>query len=206
MGCGTGEGTAFLARLSGVQVTGVDLSLQALKSAREGSGQDITRLAQMDVEHLAFSDRSFDGIISVEVIEHIANPMSYLGGAQRVLKDNGLFMLTTPNQLRSSPNRGSLWPEHLREYAPSQLIELLLKTFKQVELWGEYIPIYERHPVRNLFRKLAPVVKPRLPHWIRIRALHILQSAIKSTIEMDDVVFTKENINDLPTLVALCRK
>jgi ubiquinone/menaquinone biosynthesis C-methylase UbiE len=206
MGCGSGEGTAFLAQRPGVRLSGVDLSLQALKSARQEYRQALTALAQMDVENLAFSNQSFDAIISIEVIEHVSNPISYLKEANRVLKDDGLFMLTTPNQLRSSPNRESLWPEHLREYAPNRLFELLGNVFARVELWGEYIPIYERHPIRNLFRKLAPILKPRLPRWIRIRALHILQTAIKTNLEMEDVVFTKENIDDLPTIIALCRK
>jgi hypothetical protein len=57
-----------------------------------------------------------------------------------------------------------------------------------------------------LFRRLAPIMKPILPRSLRIRALHILQTAIKPHIEFEDISFSKDNIEDMPTLVALCQK
>lgn len=206
LGCGAGEGTGYLADSPFTQIFGVDISFRALITARQEYGKRVTGFVQMDIEHLALPDQLFDAIISVEVIEHVSDPVAYLGEAYRVVKSSGEFMLTTPNKLRSSPNPGSLWPAHRREYTPDQLAELLHKFYDSVELWGEYVPIYEGHPVRKLFRKLAPVIKPYLPHWIRIRALPILQTAIKPNLQIEDVVFTQENIEDLPTLVAICRK
>jgi len=206
LGCGVGDGTAFLSQQHGWHAVGVDIAPDAVYFARHQHGTSGVSFAQMDVQRLGFANGCFDSIVSVEVIEHIPNPDGYLAEAARVLRKGGLFMLTTPNRLRSSPTPNSLWPEHLREFNPHELTELLSTTFPQVELWGECIPLYEAHPLRKLVRKLAPFIKPLLPHWLRVRALPTLQTAIKADLSLQDVHFSQFNLKDLPTLVALCRK
>lgn len=205
LGCGVGEGTAFLNRQRGWRTVGVDIVHEAVRFAHHKQGRSGVSFVQMDVQCLGFADDCFDSIVSVEVIEHIPDPAVYLAEAARILRKGGLFMLTTPNRLRSSPTPGSLWPEHLREFSPQELTQLLSATFPQVELWGECIPLYEAHPVRKLVRKLAPFIKPLLPHWLRVRALPTLQTAIKADLTLQDVHFAQFDLEDLPTLVALCR-
>jgi SAM-dependent methyltransferase len=46
---------------------------------------------------LPLADHSFDLVVSVEGIEHLENPHSFLREANRVLKDGGWLILTTPN-------------------------------------------------------------------------------------------------------------
>lgn len=205
LGCGAGEGTAFLRRQTGWRVVGVDVAGDALAAAKQEYGAGGAAFACMDAGQLAFAGGSFDGVISVEVIEHLRLPEPYLAEAARVLRAGGLFMLTTPNRLRSSPTPGSLWPEHVREYDPDELSSLLRRVFKTVELWGEYVPVFEAHPARRLMRRLAPFVKPWLPHYLRVRALPVLQSTIKSDLSLGDVRFTQTGLAEVPTLVALCR-
>lgn len=207
LGCGVGEGTNFLAGQEGYQVYGVDLAHDALVFAHRSYQNNLgAKFIQMNAEQLGFRSKCFDGIISVEVIEHIQTPDAYLSEVYRILNKNGLFLLTTPNKLRSSPTPGTLWPEHIREYTPDELLKILKPVFHQVEIWGEEIPVYENHPMRRLVRRLAPIIKPILPRWVRIRALPALQTVIKADIQMDDVEFTNSNIREMPTLVAICRK
>ena len=44
-----------------------------------------------------FEDDTFDYVVSIEGIEHIANPFSFLAEVRRVLKPAGHLLLTTPN-------------------------------------------------------------------------------------------------------------
>lgn len=203
LGCGAGEGTAAVGQ-QGWQVWGVDLSPEAARFARAAYPAPNIAFASMDAGRLGFASRAFDAVVSIEVIEHLADPRSYLREAARVLKPGGLFVLSTPNQLRSSPTPGSMWPEHVHEYHPTELQALLEPFFSSVALWSEYVPVYEGNPARRAMRALAPFVKPLLPHWLRVRALPSLQAAIKSDLALEDVRFTRENIAEHPTLVALC--
>lgn len=204
LGCGAGEGTAYLHQHRDWRVIGVDLAHEALVIAQQEYQESGAGFARADVQHLPFSQAHFDGVISVEVIEHIEDAQAYLQEVARVLRPGGIFMLTTPNRLRSSPTPGSLWPEHVREYSPTELYRILSAVFGRVELWGEHIPVYEIHPMRRLLRHLAPLVKPWLPHWLRVHALPIVQATIKSKLHLDDIRFTQVDLDEQPTLVAWC--
>ncbi|MCS6800716.1 MAG: class I SAM-dependent methyltransferase [Chloroflexota bacterium] len=201
LGCGAGEGAQSLAE--GRRVIAVDEDGATLRAARRRyPGPDFIR---MDAEQLAFADGSFDGVISVEVIEHVAHPERYLAEIRRVLKPGGVVVLTTPNRLRSSPTPGSRWPEHRREYRPEELRSLLRAQFREVELWGQSVPLYERHPARRLVRLLAPFVKPVLPRALRVRALPTLQYAIRADLTLEEIEISRDQIDDRPTLVAVCQ-
>lgn len=201
LGCGVGEGAASL--IAGRRVIAVDHDGAALDFARRHF--PAPQFACMDAERLAFKDDCFDGIISVEVIEHVDHPERYLSEVRRILKPTGIFVLTTPNRLRSSPTPGSRWPEHQREYRPDELDRLLRSQFAQVELWGQSIPLYERHPARRLARAIAPLIKPILPRSLRVRALPTLQYAIRADIQLEDIEMSRDHLDQHPTLVAVCR-
>lgn len=205
LGCGTGEGSAFLSQDTHLHLIAVDFSFEAVHAARSLYSHSPVQWMNMDGQCLSFKDAAFDAVVSIEVIEHIPDPAAYLKEIRRVLRPEGYVMFSTPNKLRSSPTPGSMWPEHLREFTPDELRDLLQGVFSQVSLFGEMVKVYEQHPIRRLVRKVAPWIKPILPHWLRVRALHTVQFAIKPELEPGDVVFSQENLNDLPTLIAVCK-
>ncbi len=207
LGCGVGEGTNFLGNNDGNnKIYGVDLSYKAICYARENNYNDQVFFSCMDITNLAFKEGTFDAIISVEVIEHISDVQLYLYEAYRVLKRGGLFFLTTPNRLVSSPTPGSLWPDHVVEYSPSELADLLSGLFSHYEMFGEYIPIYEENIFRKLMHRIAPLIKPILPKVLRVRMLPMLQSMIKRDLSFSDVEITNQMIDTKPTIIACCHK
>ena len=50
-----------------------------------------------DIQKIPFKDAEFDGVTAIEVIEHIDEPISALREVHRVLKKDGVFVVTTPN-------------------------------------------------------------------------------------------------------------
>ena len=50
-----------------------------------------------NTEPLPWGDRSFDAVISWEVMEHLENPFHFVREIARVLKPGGLFLFSTPN-------------------------------------------------------------------------------------------------------------
>jgi 2-polyprenyl-6-hydroxyphenyl methylase/3-demethylubiquinone-9 3-methyltransferase len=97
VGCGAGLLSEPLARL-GAAVTGVDAAAENIGVARlHAEGQ---RLA-IDYRHggiESLGEERFDLIVSMEVIEHVADPAGFIGGIARVLAPGGLVLLSTPNR------------------------------------------------------------------------------------------------------------
>ena len=46
---------------------------------------------------LPYPDARFDAVVSMDVVEHVPDPLPWVRGALRVLKPGGLLFLTTPN-------------------------------------------------------------------------------------------------------------
>src|SRR5260221_9228884 len=95
--CGEGYGTALLARAA-TQVTGIDLSADAIAHAK----RNYSALGNASFEcapctRLPIADGSVDVAVSFETLEHIAEQDAFLDELARVLKPEGLLILSCPN-------------------------------------------------------------------------------------------------------------
>ena len=61
------------------------------------------------LQRLPYDDASFDVILLVEVIEHLENHRLALSELARILKPNGVLILTTPNIMRLNSRLHFLW-------------------------------------------------------------------------------------------------
>ncbi len=100
MGCGTGWLTRQYANLTHGQAIGIDFSVESVNAAyskAKEAGIYNVKFIAMDAEELQFGDDSFDCIICSEVIEHLLNPQKALEEMARVVKPDGVVVITTPN-------------------------------------------------------------------------------------------------------------
>jgi SAM-dependent methyltransferase len=93
IGCGIGT---FLAvcRAGGWNVTGVEPSSVACEVARREYGLD---LINAPFTSAMFQGRKFDAIFAAQVLHHLADPVAFVADMDRVLADDGILMLRTPN-------------------------------------------------------------------------------------------------------------
>ncbi|MEZ0243112.1 MAG: bifunctional 2-polyprenyl-6-hydroxyphenol methylase/3-demethylubiquinol 3-O-methyltransferase UbiG [Sphingomonas sp.] len=97
VGCGAGLLTEPLARL-GARATGLDAAPENVGAARahaEAVGLDMEYLAG-GIE--AVAGRRFDLVVSMEVIEHVADTGAFARGLADALAPGGLMVLSTPNR------------------------------------------------------------------------------------------------------------
>jgi 2-polyprenyl-3-methyl-5-hydroxy-6-metoxy-1,4-benzoquinol methylase len=91
-----GAGYGFfleIARQRGWNVYGTELTDEAVNHCSE---KGLT-MFKGELQNIDFGGVVFDVIISIEVIEHIYNPIDYLKKSNEILRKGGEFYLTTPN-------------------------------------------------------------------------------------------------------------
>lgn len=97
VGCGAG----FLANelaIEGYKVTGVDLSPESLRVARDHDVTGTVTYKIADAFKLPFPDHSFEVVTSMDFLEHVENPALVIKEFSRVLKPKGLFFFHTFNR------------------------------------------------------------------------------------------------------------
>ncbi len=92
-GCGTGWFSKEARKRKG-EVVSLDIGFNLLKKTSEKC--DSARIAG-DLHNLPFAKNSFDIVICSEVLEHTFSPENVFQELTRVLKENGVMVVTIPN-------------------------------------------------------------------------------------------------------------
>jgi SAM-dependent methyltransferase len=75
-----------------------DIDPRAIALARERYGRRLVGADVLEADRpLPYASQSFDLVVSMDVIEHVPEPLPWLHEALRVLKPGGQLFLTTPN-------------------------------------------------------------------------------------------------------------
>ncbi|MHB1537464.1 MAG: class I SAM-dependent methyltransferase [Acidimicrobiales bacterium] len=134
--CGTGYGGSLLLAAGARTVIGVDSSRDAIAAATCHL-QSGLEFVCADGTDLPFSDDSFDVVVSFETLEHIEADDRFVSELRRVLVQDGVIVLSTPNALHTRQIKGQSNPFHVREYEPEEVEALLSRHFAAVNLLGQ---------------------------------------------------------------------
>ena len=95
LGCGSGDGPDALAHLY-ADTVGIDISRARLELRSKPPVGWRFVLSNLD-DVFPLEDQSVDALLANQVIEHISDPVAFAKEALRVLKPDGIFVVTTPN-------------------------------------------------------------------------------------------------------------
>ena len=129
--CGEGYGTALLATIASSAV-GVDVDLATIEHARATYGES-ARLGFLAASctGLPLPSESVDVVVSFETIEHIsaADQREMVSEFSRVLKPDGLLVISSPNRRLYSEARNYVNEFHVHELDRDDLARLLAPGF-----------------------------------------------------------------------------
>jgi len=94
VGCGAGN---ILEEMPPMNLYGIDISDLVLSKAKEKLRENAV-LLQSDAQSLPFKDQVFMQVVCSEVLEHLLDPSVALNEMTRVLKTQGVAVVSVPNE------------------------------------------------------------------------------------------------------------
>ncbi len=124
IGCGIGYGSYFMAVATGCRsVLGIDIAQETVDYAKTFYAHPKVSYAKVDLfRQEGRIAQKFDLVTMFEVVEHVADAAAFLAAAADLLKDNGLLVLSTPNE-SVIPFQKEMFRFHQRHYTLDALEE-----------------------------------------------------------------------------------
>lgn len=94
LGCGDGNFSESISKL-GFEMIGIDASSSAISHASKRKGTFLVGSIYDDLS-LQIGKNELSAAISIEVIEHLYDPKLFIYQCNKVLKQNGVLIITTP--------------------------------------------------------------------------------------------------------------
>lgn len=134
---GSGYGSALLGT-SAKKVIGVDVDGPAVKYATKNYGTKNVSFKVGDGVKIPLEDHSVEVVVSFETIEHIEKYEVFMDEVKRVLKPDGLFILSTPNDIEFIEGNHF----HIHEFEAKELEDLVAKYFKHTKSYFQATWLY----------------------------------------------------------------
>ena len=134
---GEGYGSALLADVA-AEVIGIDIDSKSIAHARERYGVHANvRFEQGDATRLDFPSGRFDLVVCFETLEHVQDQERMIAGFARVLTDDGILVVSSPDRHAYSEVSGFRNEFHVRELYRDEFLTLLRPHFPSVALFGQ---------------------------------------------------------------------
>jgi SAM-dependent methyltransferase len=147
VGCSTGRSSEYLAQFG--EVTSIEYDAFCCEFTSKKTG---LKIIHGSITELDFENNSFDLVCAFDVVEHVEDDALAVAEMKRVLKPNGIMLLTVPAFM-------DLWSHHdeinhhfrrytipeLKKHFPEKQENIIFKSYFNTWL---FIPIYA-------FRKLS---------------------------------------------------
>lgn len=134
--CGEGYGSNLLASKA-AHVTGMDIDQPTIEKAGAKYKRDNLSFAVAKAEKIPAADNVFDLVVSFETLEHLQDHHAMIKEIKRVLKPDGLLLISTPDKKNYSDNKDHKNPFHLRELYRNEFETLLKSAFSQLSIFDQ---------------------------------------------------------------------
>lgn len=197
-GCGRGFYIKLFSYLTfPKKIVGIDISETYTQKAKTITQNDKrVEVAVASIYKLPFKDNYFDCVVCSEVLEHLDDDLKALQELRRVLKPNGILLITVPH------NRFPLLWDPLNWF--------LMKLFRThinkniwwlAGIWADHERLYEKTALKKVLKKakLSPKPIKNVTNWCWPFSHFMLYGIGKNLVErgstpgFDRFNFTKDN-------------
>lgn len=226
LGCGTGYYLFLLSNLGvSVSLTGFDNDDRSIKEAEEMMQGKRIKFITGDLHKISFQSQSFDKAVMSEVLEHVENDEKVLKEIHRILKPNGLLVLSVPsinypffwdpinfvlqhffNTHIKSGFFSGLWSGHLRLYSLPDLRKKIEKTGFKIEEAKEltYWCLPFNHYLVNIIArllydvKISPKIADKLSKFKDVKKPFLIDFVfrfVNSIDKLNEIFLQKNGVN-----------
>ncbi len=136
--CGEGYGSKILSETA-ESVLGIDISKEAVDNAKAAYQSGNLKFSVLDALCLENLEQSFDLVTAFEMIEHIEMQDEFLSQVRKVLKKDGIFMVSTPDKFVHEHEWHTHNEFHVKELYFYEFKELLERHFRYCSFYGQRI-------------------------------------------------------------------
>lgn len=208
LGCGTGYYLYLLSNLPlNLKLTGFDNDKKALEEAKLLlSNNESINFVTGDMHKMPFKDNSFDKTVASEVLEHVENDEQVLKEIYRILKPNGILVISVP-----SVNYPFFWDPI--NFILQHLFKTHIKTGFFAGLWSGHLRLYSLYNLKKKFEKIGFKVEiaQELTYWCLpfnhylINIVARLLYDVKISPKIADKI-SKFKVSKKPLIIALAFK
>ena len=202
IGCSTGLLIDELSELTNTEISGIDLSDNAINSCHE---RGLLNTRVMSGDKLEYKDSSFDIVIASDCLEHINDDQKALNEWYRVLKNGGQLIIFVPafKFLWSEQDHLS---EHFRRYNRNELrLKLEKSMFKinRISFWNSllFIPTF----LTRFYYGINQTETKMKYNQLQLPSSFINKLLI-SLLKLENSILTNYNMPIGVSLFAICSK
>jgi glycosyltransferase involved in cell wall biosynthesis/ubiquinone/menaquinone biosynthesis C-methylase UbiE len=135
---GEGYGSAILAEVAH-RVIGVDISKDAIGHANLKYKKDNLEFKVGSCSNIPINNASVDLVVSFETIEHHGEHDAMMSEIKRVLRPNGVLIISSPDKHEYSEIPRYNNPFHVKELYRQEFEKLMTSHFKYVTMYGQRV-------------------------------------------------------------------
>ena len=136
--CGEGYGSALISQTARC-VIGVDISREAVKHAVHKYRRNNLEFRIGSCGEIPIGENSIDLVVSFETIEHYDQHETMMAEIKRVLRPEGICIISSPEKYEYSIERNYSNPFHVKELYRHEFERLMAINFKHVAMFGQRV-------------------------------------------------------------------
>jgi 2-polyprenyl-3-methyl-5-hydroxy-6-metoxy-1,4-benzoquinol methylase len=136
--CGEGYGSAYIAEVAG-HVIGVDISPEAIQHAIQKYRRRNLEFRIGSCAQIPLAEHSIDIVVSFETIEHHDQHNEMMSEIKRVLRPDGVIIISSPEKHAYSIVSNYQNPFHVKELYRDEFEILMMRYFRHVAMYGQRV-------------------------------------------------------------------